>query len=212
MKCYVFFATILAGVLLFVHQTAFGQSESAIYGSVVATADGSALPNSTVRIQSSLTSTVVSTTTDSEGRFAFMPLIPGPYTIHVSHDDFREQTLELTLKPREIENVRIELSLTGISESVKVETTPEAVESTHSPSSTMLDGRFVDSFPLPQRNNLPDMIAVAAPGMIRSHDDFVHVRGHEIALNTFINGVSFWENPHSVLSAGLSPILSNLLT
>src|SRR5438128_12044485 len=49
------------------------------------------------------------------------------------------------------------------------------------------------------------MIAVAAQGMIRSHDDFVHVRGHEVALNTFINGVSFWENPHSVLSAGLSP-------
>src|SRR2546427_5265682 len=41
--------------------------------------------------------------------------------------------------------------------------------------------------------------------MIRSHDDFVHVRGNEIALNTFINGVSFWENPHSMLSSGMSP-------
>src|SRR5262249_42691945 len=30
-------------------------------------------------------------------------------------------------------------------------------------------------------------------------------RGNEIALNTFINGVSFWENPHSVLSAGVTP-------
>ncbi len=45
----------------------------------------------------------------------------------------------------------------------------------------------------------------ALPNMIRSHDDFVHVRGNEIALNTFINGISFWENPHSVFSAGLSP-------
>jgi len=30
-------------------------------------------------------------------------------------------------------------------------------------------------------------------------------RGNEIALNTFINGVSFWENPHSVFSSGINP-------
>jgi hypothetical protein len=49
------------------------------------------------------------------------------------------------------------------------------------------------------------MIASTAPGMVRSHDDFVHVRGNEISLNTFLNGVSFWENPHTVLSSGLTP-------
>ena len=40
-------------------------------------------------------------------------------------------------------------------------------------------------------------------------------RGNEIALNTFINGVSFWENPHSVFSAGLTPDIiqsANVLT
>jgi hypothetical protein len=30
--------------------------------------------------------------------------------------------------------------------------------------------------------------------MIRGHDDFVHVRGEEVALNPLINGVAFWEN------------------
>ena len=88
---------------------------------------------------------------------------------------------------------------------MEVQAPIEPIVSTYSPSSTALDKQFVDDLPVAQRNNLPDMIAVAAPGMIRSHDDFVHVRGHEVALNTFINGVSFWENPHSVLSAGLSP-------
>jgi outer membrane receptor protein involved in Fe transport len=39
--------------------------------------------------------------------------------------------------------------------------------------------------------------------MIRGHDDFVHIRGSEIALNPFINGVSFWENPHALFSSGL---------
>jgi outer membrane receptor protein involved in Fe transport len=39
--------------------------------------------------------------------------------------------------------------------------------------------------------------------MIRGHDDFVHIRGHEVALNPSINGVQFQENAHAVFSAGL---------
>src|SRR5688500_16117420 len=34
-------------------------------------------------------------------------------------------------------------------------------------------------------------------------DDFVHIGGHEVALNPSINGVQFWENAHSVFSPGL---------
>src|SRR6185503_15980732 len=73
------------------------------------------------------------------------------------------------------------------------------------PNSTTLQTATIQDLPADQRNNLPDMIAATAPGMIRSHDDFVHVRGHEISLNTFINGVSFWENPHTVFSSGVTP-------
>src|SRR5437667_385935 len=197
----------LAAVFVFLNFAApllFGQSESAIYGTVAAKADGSVLPNSAVRVQSEATSTVLTTTTGSDGRFAFTALVPGQYTIAVSRENFQEQTLRLTLKPREVQNIRFELPIRGIAESLEVHAPIEPIVSTFSPSSTALDKQFVDDLPVAQRNNLPDMIAVAAPGMIRSHDDFVHVRGHEVALNTFINGVSFWENPHSVLSAGLS--------
>src|SRR5881396_1336684 len=198
----------LAAVFVFLNFAApllFGQSESAIYGTVAAKADGSVLPNSAVRIRSEATSTVLTTTAGSDGRFTFTALVPGQYTIAVSRENFQEQALRLTLKPREVQNIRFELPIRGIAESVEVQAPIEPIVSTYSPSSTALDKQFVDDLPAAQRNNLPDMIAVAAPGMIRSHDDFVHVRGHEIALNTFINGVSFWENPHSVLSAGLSP-------
>ena len=77
--------------------------------------------------------------------------------------------------------------------------------STHSPSSTILSADRIDALPLAQRVNLPDAIVTSAPGMIRGHDDFVHIRGHEVALNPLVNGVAFWENPHSVFSGGLSP-------
>jgi outer membrane receptor protein involved in Fe transport len=43
----------------------------------------------------------------------------------------------------------------------------------------------------------------------------VHIRGHEVALNPMINGVSFWENPHALFSGGLSPTVvdtANVMT
>ncbi len=72
-----------------------------------------------------------------------------------------------------------------------------------SPGSTHLTAERLAELPLTQRTNLPDAIVAAAPGMIRGHDDFVHIRGHEVALNPSINGVQFWENAHAVFSPGL---------
>jgi outer membrane receptor protein involved in Fe transport len=90
---------------------------------------------------------------------------------------------------------------------IGVQVTPEPTPSvsTHSPSSTLLTQERLEYMPIAERTNLPDAIVTLAPGMIRGHDDFVHVRGHEIALNPSINGVSFWENPHAVFSPGVSP-------
>ena len=180
------------------------QSDAAIRGIVTAKADGSRLPSVDVQLQSPLLRGPLRTTTDDNGQFAFQRLVPGSYALAASRANFQGQKIEFTLKPREIENITVELSLQGVEQSVEVTAVSEAT-TTYSPNSTTLQKETVDELPLDQRNNLPDMIAMTAPSMIRSHDDFVHVRGNEIALNTFINGVSFWENPHTVFSAGLTP-------
>jgi len=119
----------------------------------------------------------------------------------VTHADFGEQRYQLSLKPREEYNLEVALTLRPVQESVNVEAS--MLPSVHSPGSTYLGGARLAEIPLTQRTNLPDAIVTAAPGMIRGHDDFVHIRGHEVALNPFINGVQFWENAHSVFSPGL---------
>jgi hypothetical protein len=48
----------------------------------------------------------------------------------------------------------------------------------------MLTEQQVEKIPVFQRTSLSDAIVTSAPGMIRGHDDFVHVRGHEIALRS----------------------------
>jgi hypothetical protein len=96
-----------------------------------------------------------------------------------------------------VQVVRLPLDISRVSESVAV---VAPLPSTHSPSSTLLTTARLEQLPLSQHTNLPDAIVTAAPGMIRGHHDFVHIRGHEVALNPAINGVQFWENAFGVFA------------
>jgi outer membrane receptor protein involved in Fe transport len=179
----------------------FAQGEAAVHGTVSARADGSAIPGASAELQSPVLSAPVTATTSAGGHFSFPRLVPADYLLVVTHLNFQEQRYRLSLEPREVLNLQVELVLRPVEESVEV--AASVLPSVHSPSSTHLSEARLAEIPLTRRTNLPDVIVAAAPGMIRGHDDFVHIRGHEVALNPFINGVQFWENAHSVFSPGL---------
>ncbi|MGH9255239.1 MAG: TonB-dependent receptor [Vicinamibacterales bacterium] len=198
----------LVKVVLFVIALALGvatpalaQGEGAIHGTVTAQADGSVLPGAVVELQGAALPAPLRMTTTPDGHFAFPRLVPGDYVLAVTHASFREERYRLSLKPREVQNIESALVLRPVQESVDV--TAEPLPSVFSPGSTHLTAERLAELPLAQRTNLPDAIVTAAPGMIRGHDDFVHIRGHEVALNPSINGVQFWENAHAVFSPGL---------
>ena len=177
------------------------QGESAIQGIVKARADGSALAGAVVELQGDDLSSAMTTTTTVEGHFALFRLVPGDYMLTVTHASFQDERYRLSLKPREVQTLELALALWPVQESVQV--VAAGIPSVFSPGSTHLTAERLAELPLTQRTNLPDAIVAAAPGMIRGHDDFVHIRGHEVALNPSINGVQFWENAHAVFSPGL---------
>jgi hypothetical protein len=177
---------------------ALAQGEAAIHGTVAAKADGSALPDASVEVQGGTLSAPRMTTTTTDGHFAFPSLAPGEYVLTITHASFQEQRYRLALKPREVQNIAVALALRPVQESLEV--TATSLPTVFSPGSTHLTAERLTELPLTQQTNLPDAIVTAAPGMIRSHDDFVHIRGHEVALNPSINGVQFWENAHAVFS------------
>jgi outer membrane receptor protein involved in Fe transport len=195
------YAGLLIAILLGAATPARAQGEAAIHGVVTARADGSPVPGAIVELQGSALAASLRTATTADGRFGFPRLVPGDYVLAVTHDTFQEQRYRIALKPRELQNIEITMMLRPLQESVQV--TADRLPSVHSPGSTQFDQERLVVLPLAQRTNLPDAIVSAAPGMIRGHDDFVHIRGHEVALNPFINGVQFWENAHSVFSPGL---------
>lgn len=180
---------------------ALAQGEGAIHGIVTAQADRSALSGAIVELQSAALSAPLTSTTATDGHFAFARLVPGDYLLRVTHASFQEERYRLSLRPREVQTIEVRLVLRPVQESVEV--TADALPSVFSPGSTYLSGERLAELPLTQRTNLADAIVTAAPGMIRGHDDFVHIRGHEVALNPSINGVQFWENAHAVFSPGL---------
>ncbi|HWP84534.1 MAG TPA: carboxypeptidase regulatory-like domain-containing protein, partial [Terriglobia bacterium] len=182
--------------------SAWAQGESAIHGTVVAS-DGSALPGAEVVLHGGPLPEPLRTTAGPDGHFGFQRLVPGEYELIISRESFQTSRFRLTLRPREVQNVTLELPLSPVEQSLEVSAEAYLIPTLHSPGSTLLSPNRMTSLPLPQRTNLPEAILTSSPGMIRGHDDFVHIRGQEIALNPFINGVSFWENTHSVFSAGL---------
>jgi hypothetical protein len=203
-----FLIALLSGACVFgAAASSSAQGEGAIYGTVTARADGTALQGAGVELKSAAASATTATqgtltaTTTADGHFTFPRVVPGDYELSVKLANFREERYRLSVKPREVQNLELALALRPLHESVEV--VADALPSVYSPGSTHLPGERLASLPMTQRTNLPDAIVTAAPGMIRGHDDFVHIRGHEVALNPFINGVQFWENAHSVFSPGL---------
>ena len=182
------------------------QGEAVVRGEVSAAVDRSPLPGASLTLRSAA-GLEQSTTSDAAGAFAFPLVTPGEYRLVVSADGFVPQAVTLSVEPREVRTVTLGLDLQRVETSVDVTGAIAALASTHSPSSTVLGADRFERLPASQHQMLPDAIVAAAPGMIRGHDDFVHVRGQEIALNPIINGVSFWENPHALFSAGLSPTM-----
>jgi len=196
---------VLIMALAFGVGPASAQSEAVIRGQLVAQADGSALTRGVVTLTSLATKASVQTDVDGDGRFTFPRVAPGAYMLTGSSPAFADRQARLDVEPREVRTVTVALSVQGVQITVAVRGEPAALPSTHSPSSTVLTSERIQSVPISQRSTLPDAIATAAPGMIRGHDDFVHIRGEEVALNPLINGVGFWENAHAVFSAGFSP-------
>jgi hypothetical protein len=198
-------AAMVATIVGLTVAPARAQSEGAVRGQLLAEADGSALPQCSVVMKSIATGIGTRATSDAAGRFTFSNVVPGEYVLTGACGGFLDRDVRLLLEPREVRTVTLALALDRLEVDVKVTAALTQLPSTRSPSSTVLSAERIESLPASHHASLPDAIVTAAPGMIRGHDDFVHIRGQEVALNPLINGVAFWENAHAVFSAGLSP-------
>ena len=181
--------------------TARAQAEATVRGEVVIH-DGVPLTDARVTLRGFPAGESRQVVTRADGRFVFDAVRPDEYVLSATVDGFAPREVRIVVKPRDTQSVRLALEVNRVAASVDVVARTD-VSSTHSPSSTLLTAEQIAQMPTAQRTSLPDALVTAAPGVIRGHDDFVHIRGHEVAVNPSINGIQFWENAHAVFSPGL---------
>ncbi|PYS89047.1 MAG: hypothetical protein DMF64_18680 [Acidobacteria bacterium] len=160
----------------------------------------------TVQLESEVLSVALTTTTDAAGRFSFASLSPSRYDVRVSAADFYPQQVSLTLAPRASEELEFELTpQANINEQVTVRAQAKLLDETEAATIRTIDVRELDALPAARRTQLSDTITPFVSSAVAGHDNLVHLRGNELSLNTFINGVSFYDNPHQLFTPGLAP-------
>jgi outer membrane cobalamin receptor len=158
----------------------------------------------TVRLEGGLFTVPSETKTDADGRFSFVGLAPRRYTLRVSAADFYAQSVTITLAPREARQLDFALApLAGIQEQVTVRARAQSFDEAASASTRTIDAEQIETLPAARRAQLTDAVTPFVSSAVAGHDNLVHLRGNELSLNTFVNGVSFFDNPHQLFTPGL---------
>jgi len=199
-------ARVLAFVTLVALTAQNAMAQQRVTGTVIDRNSGHPVSAAKVSLEGDVLQTERATTTDIEGGFSLSVLSPGSYTLTVSADRFYAERLTFSLAPRATQQVRIELApVAAVTEEVTVRAEPKLVNETESATTTTISAIQISSLPTGRKIQLTDIITPFVGSAVVSHDNLVHLRGNELSLNNFINGVSFFDNPHQLFTPGLSP-------
>jgi 5-hydroxyisourate hydrolase-like protein (transthyretin family) len=201
-----FTARALAFMTLVALTAPTATAQQRITGTVADRNSGYPVSAATVKLEGDTMPSERATTTDIDGRFSLSVLSPGSYTLTVSAARFYSEQLTFSLAPRATQQVRIELApVAAVAEQVTVHAESRLVDESKSATTTTITASQISDLPTGRKIQLTDIITPFVSSAVGSHDNLVHLRGNELSLNTFINGVSFFDNPHQLFTPGLSP-------
>lgn len=181
-------------------------AQQRINGSVVVAATRAPVAQARVKLESEVLSEPRTETANASGSFSFADLSPGAYVLSVSADTFYPQEISIRLGPRAAPRIDFRLKpLPSIREQVTVQPESKLLDETQAATITTVSSEQILQFPAARRTQLTDLITLLVSSAVGGHDNLVHLRGNELSLNTFVNGVSFFDNPHQLFTPGLSP-------
>ena len=181
------------------------RAQQLLSGKVRQPATGEPIAGATVQVKSSGARLSAEAVTDQTGVVLFTRLAPGTYTVTAAAPGFAGTGVTLTLAPRAVQQVELELTPGPVNETILVKAERLLLDETQGASVVVIEPALADRLPPARRTNLPDLVSALVPSAVASHDNFVHLRGNELSLNTSLNGVSFIDNPHQYFTPGLNP-------
>ena len=179
------------------------RAQASVQGRVIAITTTESIAAARIILQGN---TLVQTESDAQGAFRFPAVDPGEYQLSVEASGYFTAKYELVLRPRQALSLTIDLvPLELESLIVEVQTSYTDLDPEQTGTSRILTRQKLESLPAPLTRNLATLAENVVPGALAGHDNFVHIRGHELSLHQFINGVSFLDNSHQHFTAGLNP-------
>ncbi|PYU08155.1 MAG: TonB-dependent receptor, partial [Acidobacteria bacterium] len=120
-------------------------------------------------------------TTDDEGRFQIDAVSAGEYTIHITHEGFRNFDGSLAVSADSAPLLHFPLELATLTQRIEVNDGTDLVDTSSSTSQTTLTRETIEATPGATRANSLDFIANFTPGAYMVHDQ-LHVRGgHQVS-------------------------------
>jgi outer membrane receptor protein involved in Fe transport len=149
----VFFAFLVAITLLFGPPNALAQQSSAVINGTIKDSTGAAIQGASIALTNTSTSVTRTAVSNSAGTYTFVDVQPATYTIKVSMDGFTSVTQEqVTLNVNQTATFDFSLTVGSTQQSVTVEASAAALESSTSELGTVINQKAVEDLPLNGRN------------------------------------------------------------
>jgi hypothetical protein len=159
---------ISAGIMLALALSCAGWLYGFATGSVsgfVKDGTGAVIPAAKITLTNTATNVQVNTTSDTNGEFQFLQLVPSTYSLVVESKGFKKTTIASVLvQVDQITRAEVTLEVGSVTDSVQVDAVAPLLENDKSTMSSVIDSRNISSMPLNGRNSLD--LALITPGVV----------------------------------------------
>lgn len=151
---------------------------------------GAVIPGAKVTLTDTNKGTSRTATTDAEGGYVFVGLLPSSYNLKVEASGFAQSSTRLELTVGQQANIPIQLSAGNFEVKVDVVAGAEVVETTRTEQSAVVDNKQITNLPINRRNFLD--YALLTPGVVDA-DNIADSSDFRVA-QTPQSGLSFGGN------------------
>lgn len=157
---------------------------------VITDSAGALIPGAKITITDMAKGTSRNATSDEEGAYAFLGLLPSTYEIKVEAQGFTANSTRIELTVGQQANIPIRLAAGGVEVQVDVVAGAEVVETQRSEQSSVIDTKQIANLPINRRNFLD--YALLTPGVVDA-DNIADASDFRVA-QTPQSGLSFGGN------------------
>ena len=158
------FLAILSGLI---PQAGWSQTTTGSIVGIVTDSSQAVVPQAAVTAANVSTGVAINTVSNASGRYEFLSLPAGKYSISVTHEGFvTSQQTDISLNLDQTITVNVALTVGGAEQTVRVEATPTLVDTTNASLGTVVEESAIVNMPL----NLREVgsLALLVPGTVNT--------------------------------------------